>query len=979
MARKTIYQRIQLEGGEQMRKELAALGKDGEKAFRDLERAASPQGFGNQLIAGLQKIQTELKKVGDAFRRAGKSITDAGKTITTRVTAPILGFGGFVLKVAGDFEAAMNQVQAVSGATGDELVALRELAKELGATTQFSASDAAEAMNFLAMAGMQVNDILSAMPKTLQLASAAQLDMASAADIVTNILSGYNKPVSELTHVTDVLVKAFTSANTDLRQLAEAMKYAGPVASAAGVQFEEAAAALGMMGNAGIQASMAGTSLRGAISRILSPTKNMRAAMEEAGLSFTDASGRLLPLFEIVRRLEPHANDAGLFMELFGQRAGPAMAALVSQGHKALQRLTANLEDSGGTAERVAKVQMEGFNGAIKELQSAFEGLQIAIADSGLLKWATDFVKAMAKWVQQMSAARPETLRMMTIIAALAATIGPLVIGLGLLVQSIGWIIKSFAAFVGAGKIALAVIAGLAGWPAIIAAALGAAIGLIIAFWDDVVVYAERAWDVVSRLFSDFPIETFTALGAAAVGIIASLASGAKLALAPLMALVGWPALVAAAIGIAAGLIYEFWDEIVAYAAQAWGSFKDLFPDIAGVLGTIWSGIAAAADAAWDRIKATASATWDFIRWLFTASPGDLWQGILSAADAVWEGLKVGASGAWEAIKAGFNAIPGAIGWIWDRLAGAAATTWEFLAEQFAGAFDGIVAAASRAWEGLSGIWGNIKAGATEALDVIRGQADALWSGVASSFDEVADQVGAMLADLASRVRDKWAELVADSSSLAAEVVTPWRQAEHQIVGIWQRIVRAIDAQLRTLERSISSMINRLIAQINRLLDAAARARAAAGGGGGGNGPAFAGGGHVRGPGTGTSDSIPAWLSNGEFVIRAAAVRKYGADLFAALNSMRLPKNFPGFNVGGLVSGIQRSLAGIGSPMPRFATGGLVISGGAAQAPGKAFDLHIGGEVFRGLIAPDDVAFAMQNFAGSRSRASAGRKPGWFR
>lgn len=977
MARKTIYQRIQLEGGEQMRKELAALGKDGEKAFRDLERAASPQGFGNQLIAGLQKIQTELKKVGDAFKRAGKSITDAGKTITTRVTAPILGFGGLALKVAGDFEAAMNQVRAVSGATGDELVKMRELAKELGATTQFSASEAAEAMNFLAMAGMKVNDIIAAMPKTLQLASAAQLDMASAADIVTNILSGYNKPVSELSHVTDVLVKAFTSANTDLRQLSEAMKYAGPTAATAGVQFEEAAAALGLMGNAGIQASMAGTSLRGAISRMLSA--NVQKKAKELGITFTDIHGRLLPLNKILEQLAPHVEDAGLFMELFGQRAGPAFSVLVTQGADALRKLTDELVNSAGTAESIAKVQMEGFNGAIKELQSAFEGLQIAIADSGLLKWATDFVKAVAQWVQQMSAARPETLKMMTIIAGLAATIGPLVIGLGLLIQSIGWIIKSFAAFVGAGKIALAVIAGLAGWPAIIAAALGAAIGLIIAFWDDVVVYAERAWDVVSRLFSDFPIETFTALGAAAVGIIASLASGAKLALAPLMALVGWPALVAAAIGIAAGLIYEFWDEIVAYAAQAWGSFKDLFPDIAGVLETIWSGIAAAADAAWERIKATASATWDFIRWLFTASPGDLWQGILSAADAVWEGLKVGASGAWEAIKAGFNAIPGAIGWIWDRLSSAAAATWGFLAEQFAGAFDGIVAAASRAWEGLSGIWGNIKAGATEALDVIRGQADALWSGVASSFDEVADQVGAMLADLASRVRDKWAELVADSSSLAAEVVTPWRQAENQIVGIWQRIVRAIDAQLRTLERSISSMINRLIAQINRLLDAAARARSAAGGGGGGNGPAFASGGHVRGPGTGTSDSIPAWLSNGEFVIRAAAVRKYGAALFAALNSMRLPKNFPGFNVGGLVSGIQRSLAGIGSPMPRFATGGLVISGGAAQAPGKAFDLHIGGEVFRGLIAPDDVAFAMQNFAGSRSRASAGRKPGWFR
>src|SRR5690606_28233960 len=143
-----------------------------------------------------------------------------------------------------------------------------------------SASEAADAMGFLAMAGMDANDILGAMPDTLNLAAAANLDMARAADIVTNIHAGYNKDVSELTAATDVLVKAFTSANTDLSQLAEAMKYAGPVASAAGVDFNEAAAALSMMGNAGIQGSMAGTSLRGAISRILGPTKAMREAME---------------------------------------------------------------------------------------------------------------------------------------------------------------------------------------------------------------------------------------------------------------------------------------------------------------------------------------------------------------------------------------------------------------------------------------------------------------------------------------------------------------------------------------------------------------------------------------------------------------------------------------------------------------------------------------------------------------------------
>src|SRR5690625_4114830 len=203
----------------------------------------------------------------------------------------------------------MNEVAALSGATGDELDQLRAKAREMGAATMFSASEAADAMGFLAMAGFDTNEVLEAIPGTLQLAASAQMDLGRAADIVSNILTGYGKTTEELAHVNDVLVASFTSANTNLEQLGEAMKYAGPVASSAGVQFEEAAAALSLMGNAGIQGSMAGTSLRGALSRILSPTDAAAGAMERAGLSFTDAQERILPLVDILEQLGPHAEN----------------------------------------------------------------------------------------------------------------------------------------------------------------------------------------------------------------------------------------------------------------------------------------------------------------------------------------------------------------------------------------------------------------------------------------------------------------------------------------------------------------------------------------------------------------------------------------------------------------------------------------------------------------------------------------------
>lgn len=419
-----------------------------------------------QFQQGLQNAQKSLKGVG-------KSMQNVGRNMSVAVTAPIVGFGAMVLKAAGDFEQSMNRVKAVSGATGEELAALRNQAKELGATTQFSASEAADGMGFLAQAGFDANQIIGAMPGTLQLAAAAQMDLASAADLVSNVLSGYGKEVEELAHVNDVLVAAFTKSNTDLQQLGEAMKFAGPVASAAGVQFEEAAAAVGLMGNAGIQASMAGTSLRGAISRSLEPTGKMARAMEKAGLNFTDAAGRLLPLGDIIEQLEPHAEDAGLFMTLFGQRAGPAMAALVSQGSDALRGLTADLENSGGTAERIANAQMEGFNGAMKELASAFEALKIAIAESGLIDWAADAVRSLSGFLQEMSKTNPEMLRFGTIVAGLAAVIGPALLALG----------------------TFAIVVSAISAPVLAAVAAIAAIGAAMALLNEPIAESERMFD----------------------------------------------------------------------------------------------------------------------------------------------------------------------------------------------------------------------------------------------------------------------------------------------------------------------------------------------------------------------------------------------------------------------------------------------------------------------------------------------------
>jgi TP901 family phage tail tape measure protein len=381
------------------------------------------------------------QSMSKSFGQVGQKMTDVGKTMTRRMTAPLLGIGGAVLKVAGNFESSMNQVRAVTGATGADFDGLRNQAQDLGRTTQFSASQAADAMYFLASAGFDTKQVMEAMPGVLQLAAAAQMDLATATDIASNILSAFGLEAEDLGRVNDVLVATFQATNTNVEQLGEAMKYAAPVAAGLGVDIEDAAAAIGMMGNAGIQGSEAGTALRGAMVRLAQETGPVADKMRELGINAMDAEGNLKPLDEIIRQLEQSGASTADMMDLFGLRAGPAMMALVTQGSDALGELSTNLRDSGGIAEHVANVQMEGFNGAMARLKSAAEGAAIAIGDAGLLSNAANFAETIAEWFQSLSETNPELLNFGVMVGGIAAAVGPATWAIGGMVTGFGKIL----------------------------------------------------------------------------------------------------------------------------------------------------------------------------------------------------------------------------------------------------------------------------------------------------------------------------------------------------------------------------------------------------------------------------------------------------------------------------------------------------------------------------------------------------------
>ncbi|MDP2217406.1 MAG: phage tail tape measure protein [Methanolobus sp.] len=426
-------------------------------------------------------VDKQIVSAGKSMQAVGQQMASAGKTMSLAVTAPLVGIAALSYKTAVDFDDSMRKVMAVSGATGEEFEQLRALARELGATTAFSASEAAEGMQYLAMAGFNVNEILAATDDMLALASAGAIDLGTAADIASNVLTGFGLNASEAGRVADVLAKAAASSNTDIQQLGEAMSYAAPLAAAMGMSMEEAAALIGKMSDAGIQGSRAGTALRGAMTRLASPTEGMSSVLKQYNLTLADVDPSTKSFTDILETLSKAGLSTADAMKLFGQEAGPGMLALMSTGTDAIREQTLALENAGGAAKEMADIMQGGPGGAARELKSAMEELMIVIGDIVMVA-VLPLVKGLTRVAQTLSKVPTPVMRVIVMIAAVAAAIGPVLIIAGTLISSIGSILTLLG---GAGL--TATIGGLLTTIApivLVAASLAAVAYLIYRNWD---------------------------------------------------------------------------------------------------------------------------------------------------------------------------------------------------------------------------------------------------------------------------------------------------------------------------------------------------------------------------------------------------------------------------------------------------------------------------------------------------------------
>ena len=342
--------------------------------YLNFDTKINESGF-NKGISNLSKIATTGLGVA-----VGNAIT--------KVVDKVGSIGTAAVKVGMNFEAEMSKVASISGATGDEFQKLIDKAKEMGSKTKFSATESAQAMEYMAMAGWKTQDMVDGLKGIMDLAAASGEDLASTSDIVTDALTAFGLKASDSTHFADVLAKASSNANTNVAMMGETFKYVAPVAGALGYSVEDCSVAIGLMANSGIKAGQAGTSLRQMLSRLAKPTDEVQGAMDQLGVSLADSAGNMKSLDTVMGDLRngfkglSKAEQAQLATSLAGQEAMSGLLAIVNASDGDFDKLKDSIYNCKDAAANMAAVAQDNLAGQITSLKSKAEGLGIAFYGS---------------------------------------------------------------------------------------------------------------------------------------------------------------------------------------------------------------------------------------------------------------------------------------------------------------------------------------------------------------------------------------------------------------------------------------------------------------------------------------------------------------------------------------------------------------------------------------------------------------------
>lgn len=353
-------------------------------AYLELDTSKFTKGFASARN-DLQQFNNSSASISTRLTGLSNAMVATGSVLTKSVSVPLLTIGAAALKTTADFDAGMSEVKAISGATGTEFKQLETKAIQMGAKTKYSATEAASAFKYMAMAGWDTNDMLSGISGVMNLAAASGEDLATTSDIVTDALTAFGLSAKDSSHFADILAQASSRSNTNVGLMGETFKYVAPVAGALGYSAEDCAVAIGLMANSGIKASQAGTALRSLFTRLAKPTDTVAAAMEKYNITLTDANGNMKPLSTLMSEMRDRfsglseAQKANLAATLAGQEGMSGLLAIVNSSDADFKNLTDSINDVDGASERMAKTMQDNLKGSFTIFKSTVESAAISI------------------------------------------------------------------------------------------------------------------------------------------------------------------------------------------------------------------------------------------------------------------------------------------------------------------------------------------------------------------------------------------------------------------------------------------------------------------------------------------------------------------------------------------------------------------------------------------------------------------------
>ena len=443
MAGKDVSLRLLIEAINKSGNTLKGVATDLDKIEKEArETGRATKKMGTESAAALKQMSGETKKLTDSFKKLddiGNRMMGVGAQLTA-MGAGLTAVAAVPVALAGSFEQNMNRVVAVTAGAGENLDALSQKAKEMGRTTKFTAREAAEGMQLLGMAGLDAKEVVDGIGPSLQLASAGGLQLSQAADIATNVMSGFRLEAQDLQQVVDVLANTAVSANTTVSELGLAMSYAAPAAAAAGVSLETTAAAMGVLADAGIKASRGGTAVRGMLTQLSSQTPKATKALQRLGVEISKNDDGTIDLVKTMRDLRDSNWTLADATAIFNRALGSSAIAL-AEGIEKVEELGEANENAAGKGKTLQEQMEKGLFGAFTKLKSAAEGLALAVGEP-LLKPLTKLVEATTKIVSKMAEWAEAHPTLSASIAGIVGVLGILVTVVGTLLLSAGAVVK---------------------------------------------------------------------------------------------------------------------------------------------------------------------------------------------------------------------------------------------------------------------------------------------------------------------------------------------------------------------------------------------------------------------------------------------------------------------------------------------------------------------------------------------------------